>query len=823
MKKQIDLSKLSPTPENGLFQNEAENRERMGLANLPPKDKENSAWSILRRTLFPFFNLVLYGIGVAFLIFSLVLNAQGRKDLVDAYFGISRYFFLIPLTLNIVISLIQQFRSKAAIDRLKFVNEANYLVLRDSKEILLPSEKIVLGDLIRLKNGEQVPVDGVIKEGQASLDESMLTGESDAISRKEKETVLAGSFLYGGSILVEATGVGNGTYSAKLKKDLKRIQGSQSKLIKSMYTIINIMSVVLAVMVIYVGISLAFKFNRYGEDPAIFSPTISFPSWSAFAYLTVSASSFAIGIIPTGLVLLTSMALSISVVNLSKKSVLIQNLYSLENLSRADLICLDKTGTLTDGKLSFVKEVIYNEKAIPCLKKILGVSSSFNTTSETLLSHYGKTEEAGLIEIPFSSQNKCSGYEEKGVKVLLGAPEYLLKEGKEKEEASQIASQGYRVLALVEGDSPLGLFVLQEQLRSSTKATLSYFADNGVAVKIISGDGAATLSSVASQCGLKGEVVDLSKTDDITEHLDATVYARSTPEQKLSLIENFQKQGHYVAMIGDGVNDILALKKANASITFAKASQAAKSVADCLLLDGDFAHLSEVIDQGRRVINNIERTSILFLMKTVCVFLLSLALLFFKEGHTLYTIENAYLMQASVIAFGGFCFSLERSKEPIRGDYYHNVLPKSLISGSFLFLGALLPCLLFAFGAISKESIAPLISVNTVLGGIFALLGLSLPWSKYRRNAFLAVTIMAIFLAFALPRCFIAGLPLSFSFFKDGSFLQEIFQPWNVASISGLNNTASILTFSLYGFVAAPLLSFLLFWMGKKDIFFKKK
>ena len=805
-------------PEKGLSAAEANKRKEGGFHNGYNAKTGKSYGEIFKSNICQFFNFVLYGIVVLFLVFSLVLRMNGHADIATKYFGFSKFLFVGPATINIILSIVQECRSKKVLDKLRLVAESRITVIRDGEKQRIRSADVVYGDLLEVVVGEECPVDMKILHGKAEADESMLTGESEPVvkeARGGRDFAYAGSVLMSGQILGLAIGVGENTYANQLSKKVKTIEKTKSELMRSIYRVINVMAIVLLSMLILVLGTMMIKILLHGNDPAVFGNNpMSLSSPGTWAEITVTAAAFAIGVLPTGLVLVTSLSLAASVLILAREKTLIQELYSLENLSRVDTICLDKTGTLTDGTMS-VENVVYfqdEEFSKKYLSTLVSSMKTLNQTGQAMLAYFGNEAFFKVKkDIPFSSARKYSGAElEDGKKLLLGAPEYLTEDPKILQQADAFAKEGKRVLLFREEETPVALIILKDGIRASAPETIAFFVENNVDIKIISGDNVSTVSKIASICGVPNadkaislEGVELEKIPSLAE--EYVIFGRVSPEQKEALVEALQHRGRKVAMTGDGVNDLLALRKANSSITFEKATDAAKSCADVVLLDNDFAHLKEVVSQGRKVVNNAQRSSVLFLMKTVCVVLLSLFLIPFPRGHMAFSIENIYLVQTSVIAIGGLLLSLEPTKKPIQGTYRQNVYPKALTAGVALLLGALLPCLLNAFQIITIENTTTLISVLTTFAGLAVLIRYSMPFTKYRVVVLIVVLVTILFLSLALPNTYLGGKPTSSADILSGKFAYEFFQPWNSVTVRGFfDQTSTWLTALIYAVTVYP-------------------
>lgn len=748
-----------------------------------------------------------------FLAFRYYLVAIGHSDLAGAYFGASKFFYLGPLFFSIIIGTIQEIRSKQVLDKLKIVSDSKYSVIRDGQEQKLSSHDIVIDDVMKMEAGEQIPADMKVLSGYLEVNESLLTGESDDVKKdtnEGKNVLLSGSSIVSGSCYAVVTAVGKDTYANRLQQKVKNIVKSKSELMRNIYGIINTMSIFLYVIVAVVVATMAYKIWRWGADSSTFIteatrmfieknygssvPTsIDLTSPYAWSIIITTASAFAIGTIPTGLVLLTSVTLAVSVVSLAKKKTLIQELYSLENLSRIDTICLDKTGTLTDGSMS-VQETIFAEpsKQNELAKRLgafLGALPSLNATSIALASAYPTNKIFPIKEvIPFSSSRKRSEVTfSDGMACSLGAPEYLLGEADSlfRKQADQKAAEGFRVLAFTVSGRCAMLLILKDNIRPSAPSTIRYFNENAVEVKIISGDNPITVGKIAEECGVchcedivSLENVPLEKMEEYAAKY--TIFGRVSPEQKEALVTALQKQGKKVAMTGDGVNDILALRKANSSISFRNATDAAKSCSDVVLMDNDFGHLKEVVGQGRRVVNNIQRTSILFLMKTLCIALLAFLLIPFKKGQSEFTIENIYLMQTGVIAIAGFLLSVESCPRPITGTFKTNVYPQAMVAGLLMALGALIPCILNVIivdgkPLMSGDNARSMISLLTTFAGFSVLFRMCLPWSRYRVFVFSFSLGVNLFLAFAMPSVYVGGRSWSFHDIIKNGWNSELF------------------------------------------------
>ena len=830
----LPLNECEINPEIGLTEELVKERIEKGYTNKPSKAHEKTIGQIIFHNVFTFFNIILFIIAIVFLVFIIYLYSSGNEEIVNKHFGFSKFIFLIPALINVTIGTIQEIHGKRILDHLKIVTEAKARVIRDGKETNIPSSDIVIDDIVMLKAGEQASADFEVIEGQVQVDESNLTGEANYIKKNVGDKVYSGSSIIVGDCKVKTIEVGDNTFAANISKKVKEMEQHKSELMTTIVRILHILSVILCVITVVIIGTMCYKVARYGSMTELWDGMeMNLADPVTWARIMITVGSFAVGLIPTGLVLTTSVTLVVSVVSLSKKKTLIQKLYSLENLSRVDTICLDKTGTLTDGTMTVteIKEYGDKEEITTLMQNLIASAGSRNLTLEALYNYFGINKDYEYSEIiPFSSENKCSGLVYKsGDKLLLGAPEYLLDlKGDRLEFVTEKAKEGKRVLALKLNEELKALIVIEDTIRDTAKDTLQFFRENGVDVKVISGDNQYTVSKIANICGIENsdkaislEGVALEDIPPLVE--EYTIFARVSPEQKEAIVSALQNNNHKVAMTGDGVNDILALRKADSSITFAKATDAAKSVSDVVLLDNDFSHLKEVVGEGRRVISNIQRTSILFLMKSFAITLLTFALMLMKKGQLWYTVENAYMLEITVIGIGGFMLSLESTKKPFKGSFTKTIIAKSIAAGFLATISILLPITLYTIPTalgyipiIEESAVKTLISILLTLAGISVTIIMCLPFNKYRAIT-LGVVLFAVFiLFFSLPTSFIGGMPTSmamFSFnrelgetFFDSQFMKEFFQPWNSPSIQSLfNNINNLYLIVIYICVAIPL------------------
>ncbi len=827
------VERIQASADTGLSGQAVEERRSKGYVNVATDPNEKTIPKIIAGNLFTFFNVVLMIIAGVFIIFMIYLNAIGRSDIVNSYFGFSKFIFLIPAVMNVGMGSFQEIQSLKTIKKLRIVTGTKSRVVRGGEVISVEATDIVLDDVVAISAGDQATADLIVLTGEVDVDESMLTGESDHVKKRAGDTILSGSSIIVGSARCRADKIGNDTYAAELTRKVKSSSGHKSELMTSIMKIIKVLTVCLCIVVAVVTATLAIKISITGSNTAIWnglSMSLSDPvTWSL---IVLTDGMFGIGMIPTGLVLTTSVALMVSIAQLTKKQTLVQELYSLENLSRVDVICLDKTGTLTDGTMSVceVKAFIPMEEVEAHARALMASAGERNATSEAVFQRFGVDDNADIREaIPFSSANKYSGLiYNNGKKLLMGAPDYLLSQDDERfSYVVERAKLGNRVIALTLDGELIAFIAIEDHIRETAADTLKFFRENGVTVKVISGDSPLTVSIIAEKCGIVNADkyislagVPLEDIPSIAE--EYTVFARVSPEQKEALVMALQAKGHKVAMTGDGVNDILALRRSDSSISFAKATDAAKSCADVVLLDNDFSHLKEVVGEGRRVIGNIQKTSVLYLMKSTIVFILAFALIPLAKAQMWFSIENMYMLEAAVIGTGGFLLSLEPRRTPIKGSFMRNIIPQAITAGALASVAVLLPILLNTIPKyygyepfITDVNVRPMMTVLTSIAGIVVVFSMCLPFNKYRTKAMAAVLFVAIFLGLMLPTAYIGGQAIGsnmLAFDKaagqtvfDSALFQEMFKPMNSSIIVNLiNDDNSLIILRIFLYVAVP-------------------
>lgn len=678
---------FTPTPDTGLTEAEAQRRREQGLGNEVTADPGKSVGQIFRENLLTLFNLLNVALAVC-----LALVGSWRNML-----------FLGVVVSNALIGTVQELRAHKTIRRLQVLSAPTAHVLREGVERGCAMNELVKGDLVILRAGDQVMADAVVMDGHGAVNESLLTGESDAVGKHNGDWLMSGSFISEGRLTAQLVHVGDDSYAARLTHSAREIKRPKSALMTELNKLIRLVSCLLVPL----GILLFCKQFFLQHLPL----TSAVPS-------TVAAM---IGMIPEGLVLLTSVAMAAGVVKLGRRKTLVQELYGIETLARADVLCLDKTGTITTGEMaldSLVPLDADEEAMKAALARFLGAFDQSSGTLDALRKAVLPGTETPVAVLPFSSARKKSAASfADGVTLILGAPAFVLGDaytGEVRERAEAFAAQGVRVLLLAQADGcvteteapavsrVLGLCLLTDQVREQAEETLRYFREQGVEVKVISGDDPRTVSAIARRVALTdGECwVDASTLTDeqLAEACEvATVFGRVTPAQKKLLVEALKQAGHSVAMTGDGVNDIPALKAADCSIAMAGGSDAAKHAAQLTLLDADFSAMPDIVLEGRRVVNNITRAASLFLVKTLYSFALTLLLLALPAAYPFQPIQLT-LISGVTIGIPSFFLALEPNRERIRGGFLETVLRRAVPGAAGVTVCAVIAMMTVHFG-----------------------------------------------------------------------------------------------------------------------------
>lgn len=701
-----------PDIHSGLTAEQVKQRNLEGCVNTPVEPPSKSIEDIIKSNVFTYFNLVFAVLAV------LLIIAGSFRDLT----------FLPVIISNTVIGIIQEIRSKQVLDKLTMLNAPKSTVMRDGNLRTIPSSELVLDDMVIFSAGNQIPADATVMDGQIQVNESLITGEADEITKTAGDTLLSGSFVISGKCYARLDKVGEDSYISQLTLEAKRHKPKEpTEMIRSL----NKLVLIAGILIMPIGITL-------------FSQQFFFEK-SGFRNSVTSMVAAVIGMIPEGLFLLASVALVVSVMRLAQKKVLVHDMKCIETLARVDVLCVDKTGTITENEMA-VDEVITLKEDVDlseCKARITDFVSCMEADNSTMKTLKRQFKSSAVLKpqsvVPFSSAYKYSAvtYSEDSTYVL-GAPEFVLREAYEEYEEciTGYSSKGYRVLifgtyaedpkgeALCKEFTPLCLILLSNKIRAEAPDTFRYFAEQGVAIKVISGDNPVTVSEVAAKAGIQdaGHYVDartLTSDEEISRAVcEYTVFGRVTPDQKRKFVKALQAAGHTVAMTGDGVNDVLALKDADCSIAMASGSDAAAQTSDLVLLDSRFSSMPSVVAEGRRVVNNITRSASLFLVKNIFSLLLSIFSICFMLD---YPMEPSQVSLISMFTIGipGFFLAMQPNTNRIEGRFITNVVLAALPAGitDALMVGALV-----IFGKVFGVNSTDISTASTLLLAIVGLM-----------------------------------------------------------------------------------------------------
>ena len=649
----------------GLSTKEVEELTAQGKVNVSDNNNLKSNWQIIKDNVFTLFNLYNLIIAIALL-------------LVGAY---TNTFFFLIITINVLIGIIQEIHGKNLVKKLSILTASKTTVIRDGKRQEIEIEKVVLGDTILLKQGDQIPSDSYVIDGEIEVNEALLTGESDLIEKKQEDKLLSGSYVVSGKCYAVVEKVGEDNFANQIISATKKHKDNNSELINSMKKVTKFTSFV----IIPVGVILFIQAYFIRE--------------SVLPESVIATAAALLGMLPKGLVLLITIALESGVIKLAKKEVLVQELYSIESLAHIDTICLDKTGTITQGKMKVSEVKLYDENIMPkpfndMMVAFVNGMDDTNSTFKAMKNYFkGDINYEKIDNVPFSSERKWSAisFKEEG-SVIVGAPERLFEKSDKEmpERIVELQKGGKRVLAIgyskeVVKDDELpkldvvASVILEDPLRRNAKEMLGYFKEQGVDVKIISGDNALTVSNIAKRAGLEDyeSYIDLStiSTDaEIVNLVDRySIFARVLPHQKSIIVKALQAKNHKVAMTGDGVNDVIALRESDCSITLPDASDAAKQVSQIVLLNSDFSVLKDVLMEGRRVVNNITNVARIFFIKTIYSVLLSLFCIITNTAFPFIPIQIT-LIDLVIEGYTSFFITFEKNKKPITGAFLPTAL-----------------------------------------------------------------------------------------------------------------------------------------------------
>lgn len=669
----VRMERIAADPQSGLSAEQVKRRFAQGENNYKVESSTLSVPEIVRSNVCTYFNLV-------FAVIAVLLAIVGAW---------SDMLFLPIIVANTCIGIIQEVHSKKVLDKLSILNAPHAVVIRDGKRQEIPADQLVLDDIVEFSAGSQIPADAKVVSGELQVNESLITGESDEIEKREGDSLLSGSFVVSGKACARLEKVGKDSYISKLTlQATKSKKGEQSEMIRSL----NYLIMVMGIIIIPIGIALFVQSFIYNEG--------------TFHDSITGMVAAIIGMIPEGLYLLTSVALAVSSVRLAQKKVLIHDMKCIETLARVNVLCVDKTGTITEpGMHVYDFSVLDGADQLEIsqlLADFVAAQEKDNATMEALKAHFSNGSGMRAREVySFSSETKYSGaVMNDGKSYVIGAPEFVLRGqfAQYQEQIATYSSKGYRVLVfaqyegtldrkpLTEPVLPLCFVMLANPIRKGAKETFTYFAENDVDIKVISGDNPLTVSVIAAEAGIVGaeRFVDASTLKEKEDYYRAveeyTVFGRVTPSQKRMLVQALKEHKKTVAMTGDGVNDVLALKDADCSVAMASGSEAASNVAQLVLLDSDFSRMPSVVAEGRRVVNNIERTAALYIVKNIFSMLLAIFSVILMLD---YSLEPSQVSLISMFTIGipSFVLALEPNKELIRGHFLTNVLVRALPAG----------------------------------------------------------------------------------------------------------------------------------------------
>lgn len=719
----------------GLSREEVKSLKEKGLTNHLEDPNEDTISRIILKNICTFFNFII------FILALLVLSSGQLKNLM----------FVGVAFCNLAIGIFQEIKAKLTLDRLSLISESKVQVIRDGQVEHIAHQDIVLGDFVCLKSGNQIVADSKVLDGYLEVNESLLTGEADIIEKRPGDMLYSGSYVISGTATTQVIHVGKDNISSKIMLAAKTRTNQKSSLENAINHILKLISILLVPL----GI-LLFATQYFWQDLSYGEAIIG----------TVASVS---GMIPEGLVLLTSIALAIGAINLARQNTLIHDLFCIETLAHVDVLCLDKTGTLTEGKMSVDKVIPIDDhfsidKIMP---QILGALTDDNATNLALKAHFGVKAISYEKAIPFSSDRKYSAVFFSDHGYFLGAPERLFAHRLEafEEHINRYTRDGKRILVLARSNqkneqlptdlTPLALIVISDVIRKNAKETLTYFEEQGVDLRIISGDHPQTVSLIAKKAGLANyanyiDATTLCTEKDIEEAVKQyTIFGRVTPLQKRQIVQALQKQGHTVGMTGDGVNDVMALKVADCSIAMSEGSDAAKEISNIVLLDSNFEHLPHVLSEGRKVIHHIQNAASLFLVKTIFSIILAFMTLVIGVAYPFVPIQLTFV---STLAVGipSFFLTLERDYTIVKGDFYTNVLARALPGALAVFGEIVLVTIFTNYYGYSQDVRSTMCVLLTALCTMLVQKEIYPLVSHYRRMIFttLSIAIVVGFLVF---------------------------------------------------------------------------
>lgn len=711
----------------GLSANEVKERQNNGQQNDYQENVAKSTKMIIKDNVWTLFNFLNLAIGVC-------LAAVG---------AFSNMVFLVIILVNILIGIYQEIHARNLVAKLAIISESRVTVIRSGKKVEIAATELVMDDIVLLAAGEQVPSDMKVVQGRAEVNEALLTGESELIEKTESDELLSGSFLSSGQCYAQVIHVGKDNYATRIAEEAKVHKPLQSELMNSVAKVAKFTSFV----IIPLGLILFFEAFFMRSDST--------------QVAVVSSAAALLGMLPKGLVLLISISLATAVTKLANKRILVQDMYSVEVLAHVDTLCLDKTGTITEGKMKVQKVEMLNDVTVTDFETIMGsylaASQDNNITMQAIRDYYQENNQYAATDIlAFSSERKWGAmYLENVGTVVLGAPERLVKADNLPTEVSAAQEQGYRVLMLAVAKNqkmvdailpelePLAVFEIDDPIRPKANETLAYLKAEGVDLKVISGDNPVTVSNIARRAGLEdyANYIDLSKgfnDDEVRESASRySVFGRVSPQQKKILVKALKDDGHVVAMTGDGVNDVLALREADCSIAMAEGDSATRQIANLVLLDSDFTSLPDVLFEGRRVVNNLTKVASIFFIKTIYSFLLALICIVTNLAFPFIPIQIT-LIDLAIEGYPSFFLSFEGDKTKVHKGFLKTVLTNALPNALLVILNIVVVYLYSQSANLSAIETTTVMYYLLVGVSLLAVIRACMPFNPLR--IFLAVT-----------------------------------------------------------------------------------
>ena len=813
-RKNEDIKRFNPTAESGLDSASVAYMQSVGKVNIAKSPTNKSYTKIVLGNIFTFFNILMFAIA------GLLLLLVGPKV-------VTNLMFLGIIVCNLLIGTIQECKSKHTIEKLKLLNDSKIKVRRDGKEVeLLPTE-IVLDDVVILTAGDQIPADCIVLDEQIlEVNESLLTGESVPVKKTKGDTVFAGSFVVAGSLAVRVDKVGNDTYISSIENKAKVSKQPKSRLMIAISKIIRNMTLIAIPLAVFVAI-YEFVYGLLNNTEGLSILPTTWGQKTIFSEATFYSGVTIAYMIPCGMALLASVAMATGVVKLAQNKTLAQDLYSVESLSRVNTLCLDKTGTLTDGSMTLEETIIldksYNEESLDRLmSSYLDAFNEANQTSTALLNKFGKLVERiddygqrnssnafrkkfkNLDQlkvndrIHFSSARKYSAVEFEGLGwFVMGAPEFITKDQEILNKVNEYAKNGLRVIVLAKANTPVikdkpvpsdvtlvAMHILSDTIRPEVKDTMLWFRENDVDIKVISGDNIGTVSYIAKQSGIANwdKIVDMSKVteqDNLEELvLNNAIFGRVTPDQKAEIIAILKKNNRIVGVTGDGLNDLLAFKQADCSIALANGAAATKNVANLVLLDSNFSNMKEAVFQGRRVVNNIQRSSSLFVMKDYLWFFITLLPMMIGLPHMIQPTVMS-LVNIFITGIASLFVALEPDRTRVTGNFYKNVTKRAILSGFYMFIPVAICLLYVLFSQVIRtqtfdvKSLATVFDTNTheiisigwiptmalcvTISGFIIFFKNCRPFTTFRKFLYIITLAVVLFILWLAPEFFIVS------------------------------------------------------------------